>query len=347
MRTGRMKRGFCLWPTLCILVLALGHQPVLAYDFSTPESALASLQEALRQRDASRIGNATYAAGWDQVPESVRDEQLEQQMHSDDQARKDQFESMRMLFLRLSVRQVDSTVPYGIQQKIGWPDRPFTKAVRMMCTFQTTPELPFPAELDHVVALYFVHRPQGWQYYCDPYLWWDHWSYDTSTPEEAWQSIMRAIWRRDVTGVYDMIDPQMLVDVDRAAFLRTTRDRLEQNDQRKAAEEAARKEARADRRQVPKLQPPPFLARDPHTSGSSKREVERSIEDGTEVARIWRLTPSGERATFETFVKRGERWYWKPKPEYTVWHDVPAATDPATQPAGPTTQPSSGSDSGE
>ncbi len=189
-----------------------------------------------------------------------------------------------------------------------------------MCTLRLTPELEsmYPAGREHVVAMYFVRRQGRWQWYWDPYLWRDNWSYDCSSPEQACESVILAIGRHDVTGVSRMIDARMLVGTDMTRFRQVARQRLEAIAKWQAAERAAREEARRERVPVPKPTPRPFVARDPHL-GTGKLQVELFKEGGIELARVWRGESSGAREGYETFVKQGDQWRWRPKKEYTVW----------------------------
>jgi len=336
---------------------ACGVSAQVAYDWSSPRSAFASLQKAFAQMDRDAIAAGLCGPGTTpaQIEASIKQEREEKLAH------------MGSWLSKLSVRHVDRKLSYGLKQDLLRRPKPFDDVARVVFTVDENRERAWwPREQKHVEALYFVRCDSRWQWYMNPYQM-KTWVYELSSPRKAYDSMLLAVDNEDVLGVYDMIDPRMRVGIDRGAFMSTALERLdkirkweeerqkerEQAEQEnrnriKALAEAIQKEreqAKLENRNfrrpmLPPLPPPPPSPPPPPPpfkafAGRSENdfETETFVQNGREFARVWQLRPPDKRVDSEEFVKDGDQWYWRPKPEYTVWHDMPASTQPASQPA--------------
>ncbi len=215
---------------------------------------------------------------------------------------------------------------------------PFDAAARILCRSQSERNLLGDCRLVNVVALYFVHREQGWLWYAaSPYELWPSWTYDVSNPEKARNSVARAIDAEDLVGVYEMTDPELLRDVSREDFLRRARERV---DRYNAWEVAEREHNYPEEGKPRPASPGPASVQTGKMNGEAfGLDVEHGEEGGRQVARVWWLNKERGRDPrgAETFVNVGDKWYWRPKLEYTAWPvgaNVRAPMSPTSQRSG-------------
>jgi hypothetical protein len=210
------------------------------------------------------------------------------------------------------------------------------KASRVLCRSRL-PALSSKANRVTVFALFFVSADGDWRlFWRQRALPWLTWEYGFSTPEEAHASVIAALDWRDFRTVYEVIDPTSLAaGIPMAEWLRAVQTRQAAIDTWEADRAAARATAKAEGRPQPADPPPPFviIAHRAHVASA------RYEDDGKTVAQVSHLWDYADKlkgpVPYETFVKRGERWYWQPKPEYTLWPLVTnaSALPPASQPA--------------
>ncbi len=298
-----------LWGALLTFVIiseVCGQSPL--YDWSTPEQCLASLRLAYNTRDESAISDHTY--GWKEVATSPA-----------------AAEEFRELFGKcldqLTVRHVDRNVFDVLQNK--FKSGMFDDVARVVCTYENRTHNRRP-EQNHVCAIYLIHESSKWQWYMDPYRFFDFWSYDLTSPDAACASISIAIKRKDPVGVYEMIEPGLRDGVDRQAFTRTAMQRFESIRNWEESHRMEAQKAKSEHRRVPKQSLPPFRPMGFFSSSEEERKVEFSQIDGRQLATVWQLSPQNDRKSSEAFVTHEGRWYWRPRPEYDVWVLKPAVT---------------------
>ena len=235
---------------------------------------------------------------------------------------------------RLHWRSVDRyrREPASSPSLLGPPD-----AVRVI--FERTPPVetsPAGTGGKEVRAFLFVEREGQWKWYwlggIGP---WAPWEYKWDTPDWAYTSVLHAIEARDYRSVREMIDPALLPPQQSLdAWVATVGERTAAVDRAKEQIEAARAAAKAQGRPAPADVPPPFVA-----VGDYGFKAEARFQDDNHtvahVSHLWNPSDRARPVPFEVFVKRGDRWYWQPRAEYSLW---PLATNQAAGAA--TSQPS-------
>lgn len=245
-------------------------------------------------------------------------------------------------FNGLSVRSVDQEL--RCPAMLSWPG----PADAWRAIFEQRTVLTFnvdnPYDLE-VRAFYFVERDGRWR------LVWTSaavpgcpWEYRFRTPEYAHHALFTALNARDFATLYELIDPACRPPgMAREAWTEVVQQRMRVNDRWEADRAAAREAARTTGGPAPRSKDdPPYVV----IGNFGDKGKARFVDDAQTVARVSHLWDQADKlkgpVPYETFVKRGTRWYWQPKPEYTLWPrtgDQPAS-QPASRPA--TTQPASG-----
>ena len=135
--------------------------------------------------------------------------------------------------------------------------------------------------------------------------------YSIQRPDWALRAVQAALQEGDLGSVHDLIDPVLTTGIDRSEFVRMAGERLARIGYPDATSQP--------------IGPPPGAK-------SVDWRAEQYREGDAQMARV-RLLGKPAEQTFETFIQRGAGWYWRPKPEYTVWPI--AAPAPASQPESP------------
>lgn len=300
-RFHRLLRCFCV-AEMVSMSAGVTIAQTFPYDWSSPLSALESLRKAYDARDKEGISAGTYSGPGSPVMSAHPDAEAQYQ------------ERFAAWLSELTVRHVDKRLLPRLKEQLA--DKTFDDAARLVCSYANK-TAKFPPDQKHVCALYLVRQGSKWRWYLDPYRFIDRWSYDFRTPEKAYRSLLSAIEREDLPEVHEQIDPAMRANVDRETFVGTARERLDKLEQWEKDEQRQREQARREGRKVPLPSPPPFKAMGVRTDDGM--ETEPFVRDGKECAKVWQLSPQNQRVSNEEFVKQGEEWYWRPKPEYNIW----------------------------
>ncbi len=199
-----------------------------------------------------------------------------------------------------------------------------------------------------VRAFLFVEREGRWKWYwlggIGP---WHRWEYAFDTPESGNSSLLKAIDGRDFRTVYELTDPtQLPANVPLNAWLQMVQERQAAVDKWQADCVAAGIAARAEGRPQPVDPPAPFLtmAHAAHVVTARYQDDQQTV---AHVSHLWDYADElNGPVPYETFVKRGDRWYWQPNPRYTLWPlatNMPTSQPDAKQPTtGPAGAPASG-----
>lgn len=281
----------------------------LDYDWSSPRAALVSRQRAFAAADPDGISAGAYAPG-------MTEEHIRARMPNGPVREYTTFDYLLNL---LEPRQIDGKLFPELREEVERGTQGIDAAARVVSTVRSGPITVhrWPPELQHMAATYFVRQQGKWKWRGGPIHFFEHWSYDFRTPLGAFQAVLSAVTYHDVLTIYDMMDPQVLGGVDREQFQATALERLAAIDNWERGR-LVRELARHQSQKPPPEQPRPFLPI--RGSNGGKREVEEFTQDGKQCARVWQLSPAdGKRVSSEEFVKLGEHWFWRPKPEYDVW----------------------------
>jgi hypothetical protein len=205
-------------------------------------------------------------------------------------------------------------------------------------------EKSLPAELAsrpagprlEVWSFIFVHREGHWKWYWrGGIVPWHPWDYKVDTAESTYVAVLQAQDSRDYLTIHEIIEPGLLPSgMSLDSWLQAVAGRVAAMDQDEEQENADRKLAETERRPMPKRRTPPFVA-----IGQCGYKAETHyVDEGRTIAQVSHLWDQAEKlkgpVPYEIFVKRGDRWYWQPKPEYTLWPlatNGPTSTQPAAE----------------
>ena len=217
-------------------------------------------------------------------------------------------------------------------------------ALRVLCRAARPGEAPDTATYT-MYGLFFVPRGGRWcLYWPDAIGPWQTWDYNWTTPERAHAAVIEALEHRDYSGLYEMLAPDARpTDMASSDWVGIVAARQAVVDRWEAERAAERKAAQTTGWPAPgSTDDPPLIA----IRYRARSVRARYLDDAQTVAQVSHLWDKADKlkgpVPYETFVKRGTRWYWQPKPEYTLWPRTgdPPASQPAGRPA--TTQPASG-----
>ena len=212
-------------------------------------------------------------------------------------------------------------------------------AVRVICEYHLPAAVKVPPLYDlEVHAICFVPCDGRWKWYMPKGMFLGYpWGYTFGASDAAYHSTVLALEARDYRTIYEMIDPDCLPSgMTLEAWLSSVRERVAAVDRAEEESKAAREAARIEGRPMPKDTAPPFVAIGQFGDKAESHYVndEKTI---AYVSHLWdKADKLKEPVPYETFVKRGDRWYWQPKPEYTLWPlatNSPTTTQPATAPS--------------
>jgi hypothetical protein len=302
---------------------------------STTEQIVREIRDALAAGDAQRLSDLVV------FPER-NDDKRSNLERAKELVEGDQSRACRMMipFLEgLALRTIDREPRWpGVGHWEGPADARrviFEQAVPVEITARYGPRVALRAFM-------FVKEGDRWKWRMPSAMVPLSWEYSCESAENSYHALVMALDAREYRTIYDLIDPELLPSgPDRDAWLSVVRERTATVDQGAARSEAARNAAKAEGRPIPKDIPPPFVAKS--LCGLGKGEAHYANEEKTvaNVSDRWNFAAKHPGPVpYETFVKRGDRWYWQPKPEYTLWPLV-TNTPPATQPTPPLASPRS------
>jgi len=298
-------------------------------DLSTPEKSFAAIQKAVREHDIAVLEDAIYLPDHEakRLGSFDKHDKLSMLANNEKEA------GIRMFFTEPSFLYVESPTELP---RMRWHGETPTEAARVHCSmhWKRPPASTIPTSEERITFM-FVRRSGRWQMMMTAELPWDRRAISTSTAQRAMSTLNSAIVNKDFDAIWSIIDPSMLDGVDKVEFMQTARERFAIYDQWQKKEiEAERKRERFV--QPPQKMPYPFNPK----AASGDEETESMSENGHEVVRFWKISAphqdpkkSRQRKGCETFVKIGDRWYWRPDASATVWPVRRPVSNPLTQPA--------------